>query len=92
MGAAKTLATHTGWTTYENRHDMSHAEEYLHDDIVINQSGAEGVRRIVVYRAMMEAQYGAFPDRHAVRDGSIRHRTILGGIAPKARTACGTAR
>jgi hypothetical protein len=27
MGAAETLATHTGWTTYENRHDMSHAEE-----------------------------------------------------------------
>jgi hypothetical protein len=71
MGAAETLATHTGWTTYENRHDMSHAEEYLHDDIVINQSGAEGVRGIAAYRAMMEAQHGAFPDWRVVLDAQF---------------------
>jgi steroid delta-isomerase-like uncharacterized protein len=35
---------------------------------VINQAGAEPVRGISAYRAMMEAQYGAFPDWHVVLD------------------------
>jgi hypothetical protein len=39
MGAAENRLTHGDWTAYEDRHDLSHAEEYLHDDIFINQSG-----------------------------------------------------
>ena len=68
MGAAENRLTHSDWTALRDRHDLSHAEGYLHDDIVINQSGAEPVRGISAYRATMEAQYAAFPDWHVVPD------------------------
>jgi predicted ester cyclase len=68
MGAEENRAVHTRLTAAEDRHDLSRHEEYLNEDIVVYPLGAEPVVGIVVYRAMMEAQYAAFPDWHVVLD------------------------
>ena len=71
MGAAENLALHTRWLQAENEQDLSHHEDYLHDDIVVVQPGAEPVVGIAAYRAMMEDAYAGLPDFNSVLDDQI---------------------
>jgi steroid delta-isomerase-like uncharacterized protein len=62
MGAAENLVVHTAWTEAEDRHDLSHHREFVHDDIVVNQPGGERVVGFDGYIAMMEQTYKGIPD------------------------------
>jgi hypothetical protein len=57
MSAAENLATHTAWSDAEDRRDLTRHHEFVHDDIVVNQAGAEPVIGLNGYLAMMEATY-----------------------------------
>ena len=39
MSARENLAVHTALTEAENRHDLSHHRDFLHDDIELHQVG-----------------------------------------------------
>jgi steroid delta-isomerase-like uncharacterized protein len=66
MRADENLATHSAWTTAEDRQDLSRHHEFLHDDIVVNQAGGEPVVGLEGYITMMEATYKGLPDFHVV--------------------------
>jgi steroid delta-isomerase-like uncharacterized protein len=66
MGVAENLATHTAWTAAEDRQDLTRHHEFVHDDIVVNQAGAEPVFGLDGYIAMMKANYAGLPDFHVV--------------------------
>jgi steroid delta-isomerase-like uncharacterized protein len=66
MGAAENLAMHTSWTETEDRHDLTRHHDFIHDDIVVNQAGAEPVVGFDAYITMMEALYDGVPDFHVV--------------------------
>jgi steroid delta-isomerase-like uncharacterized protein len=68
MGAAENLGVHTRWSDAENSHDLSHHEDFIHNDIEVRQPGAEPVIGIESYRAMMETAYGGVPDFRVVLD------------------------
>ncbi|OBG24594.1 ester cyclase [Mycobacterium sp. 852002-51057_SCH5723018] len=68
MGAAENLEVHTRCTADEDRHDLTHHGDYLHDDIVVYQPGAEPVVGIEAYREFMQAAYVGLPDFHVVLD------------------------
>ena len=71
MGAEENRRVHTEWYEAENRLDLSHHEDYLHDDIEVCQAGAEPVVGIPAYREMMESAYATLPDFHTVVDDQI---------------------
>jgi steroid delta-isomerase-like uncharacterized protein len=66
MGALENGDLHTKWCEVENRQDLSHHEQYFHDDIEVYQAGAEPVIGLPAYRAMMELSYESLPDFHTV--------------------------
>jgi steroid delta-isomerase-like uncharacterized protein len=68
MGVAENLALHTRWVQAENSQDLSHHEDYLHDNVEVVQPGAELVVGVAAYRAMMEDAYTALPDFNSVLD------------------------
>jgi steroid delta-isomerase-like uncharacterized protein len=68
MSAAENLATHTAWSDAEDRQDLTRHHEFVHDDIVVNQAGAEPVVGLDGYLAMMEGTYSGLPDFHVVLD------------------------
>jgi steroid delta-isomerase-like uncharacterized protein len=68
MGAAENLAVHAAWTEAEDRHDLSHHHEFVHDDIVVNQPGGETFVGFDGYMAMMEQTYSGIPDFHVEVD------------------------
>jgi steroid delta-isomerase-like uncharacterized protein len=59
MGAAENLAVHTAWTAAEEHRDLTRHHEFVHDDIVVNQAGAEPVVGLDGYITMMEASHAA---------------------------------
>jgi steroid delta-isomerase-like uncharacterized protein len=59
MGAEENLAVHTAWAEAENRHDLSHHHEFLHDDIVVHLSGREPFVGFAAYLAMMDENYSS---------------------------------
>src|SRR3974390_3273092 len=59
MGAERNLAVHSAWADAENRHDLSRHHEFLHDDIVVHQSGQEPVVGFDAYMTMMDDLYAA---------------------------------
>ena len=59
MGADQNLAVHSAWADAENRHDLSRHHQFLHDDIVVHQSGREPVVGLDAYLAMMDEAYTA---------------------------------
>jgi steroid delta-isomerase-like uncharacterized protein len=71
MGAAENQATHTRWQEDENRHDLSHHEDYVHSDVEVVQPGAEPVVGIAAYRSMMETAYDGMPDLQVVLDDQV---------------------
>ena len=66
MGAKENLATHTAWTDAEDRRDLTRHHEFIHDDIVVNQAGAEPVVGFDGYLAMMAETYAGLPDFRVV--------------------------
>ena len=62
MTSAENLAAHTAWSDAEDHRDLSHHHDFLHDDIVVNQAGAEPVVGLDAYIDMMEATYAGLPD------------------------------
>ena len=57
MGPNENLAVHTAWTDAENRHDLTHHGDYLHDDMKFHQPGSEPLIGLGAYLAMMQALY-----------------------------------
>ena len=57
MGASENLAVHTAWTEAENRHDLTHHGDYLHDDIQFHQPGSEPLVGLTAYVTMMQALF-----------------------------------
>ena len=64
MGAAENLMTHTAWTAAEDDQDLTQHHTFVHDDIVVNQPGAEPVVGLDGYLTMMKETYAALPDFH----------------------------
>jgi len=62
MGAAENLEVHTRCTEAENRHDLSHHDDFLHDDIVMHVAGAEPTVGIEAYCATVRAGYDGISD------------------------------
>jgi len=57
MGPNENLAVHTAWTDAENRHDLTHHGDYLHDDIQFHQPGWEPLVGLTAYVTMMQALF-----------------------------------
>ena len=68
MGAKENLAVHTAWTEAEDRHDLTHHGDYMHDDIEFHPPGAEPIVGIDAYVAMMLAMYAGLKDFSVVLD------------------------
>jgi steroid delta-isomerase-like uncharacterized protein len=66
MGAAENLATHAAWTAAEDRQDLMRHHEFVHDDIVVNQAGAEPAVGLDGYITMMKASYAGLPNFRVV--------------------------
>jgi predicted ester cyclase len=81
MGASENLALHRRWADAEDRHDISHHDEFLHPDIVVHLPGGEQVVGLAAYMDMMNAQYGVVC-RWRV---SGRHSGDFSGVPPTGR-------
>ena len=57
MSASKNLEVHTRCTEAENRHDLSHHDDFLHDDIVMHVAGTETTVGIEAYCARVQQGY-----------------------------------
>jgi steroid delta-isomerase-like uncharacterized protein len=68
MGASENLAVHTAWTEAENRHDLTHHGEYLHDDIIFHQPGSEVLVGLAAYVTMMQGLYAGLEDFSVILD------------------------
>ena len=66
MDADANRALHRKWLEAENLQDLSHHEDFVHNDIEVDQGGAAQVAGIGEYRQMMEAAYATIPDFHTV--------------------------
>ena len=68
MGAAENVAVHSRWTAAEDRHDLSHHHEFIHDDIEVHMPGSEPIVGLDGYVAMMDMNYAGLKDFHVVLD------------------------
>ena len=68
MGASENLAVHTALTDAENRHDLSHHDDYLHDDIEMHIIGGEVQVAIDAYVAMVQSLYATLDGFSVVLD------------------------
>jgi len=68
MGAKENLVVHTTWTEAENRHDLTHHRDFLHEDIVFHAPGSEPVVGVGAYVAMLQAMYEGLDDFSVVLD------------------------
>jgi steroid delta-isomerase-like uncharacterized protein len=68
MGARENLAAHTALTEAENRHDLTHHGDFLHDDIEFHLVGGEVLVGIDAYVTMMEAGYAGLEGFSVVLD------------------------
>jgi predicted ester cyclase len=71
MGAAENRQAHTQWYEAENRNDLSHHEDYFHEDIEVHQPGVEPVVGIAAYKAMFQSAYASLPGFHTIVDDQI---------------------
>ncbi len=71
MGAEANQALHSKWLEAENLQDLSHHDDFVHDDIEVDQGGVARVMGIVEYRQMMEVAYASIPDFHTVLHDQI---------------------
>jgi steroid delta-isomerase-like uncharacterized protein len=68
MGASENLAVHTRWTDAEERQDLSHHREFLHEEIELRMPGADPIVGVDAYCAHLEATYRGLPDFHVIAD------------------------
>jgi steroid delta-isomerase-like uncharacterized protein len=68
MGASENLAVHTALFNAENRQDLSHHGDYLHDDIEFHQAGAAVLVGIDAYVAHIEAGHAGLGGFSVVLD------------------------
>jgi steroid delta-isomerase-like uncharacterized protein len=68
MGVSENLAVHTALFNAENRQDLSHHGDYLHDDIEFHQAGAEVLVGIDAYVAHVKAAHTALGGFSVVLD------------------------
>ena len=66
MGADDNLAVHTRWSDAEDRHDISHHGDFIHDDIEVWTAGSEPTVGFDAYLAVMKATFETMPDFHVV--------------------------
>jgi steroid delta-isomerase-like uncharacterized protein len=85
VGAIENLAVFTAWTDAENRHDLSHHGDYLHDYIEVHQPGSQLVVGIDAYVANLRALYEAldgfsfvFDDKFATDDRVVARYRFRG--------------
>lgn len=71
MGAEANQLLHSKWLEAENLQDLSHHDDFVHDDIEVDQGGVARVMGIVEYRQMMEVAYASIPDFHTVLHDQI---------------------
>jgi SnoaL-like protein len=93
VSASENLEVHTRCTEAENRHDLSHHDDFLHDDIVMHVAGAEPTVGIEAYCATVQAGYDGVSDFEVVSRTSSRRMTAssAAGGAPERTTASSTA-
>jgi steroid delta-isomerase-like uncharacterized protein len=96
MSASTNLAAHARWSDAENRHDLSHLDEFVHPDIEERLSETDVLVGIDVYRESLESVFKAFPDFQTTQDdrfatddrvvcrwrSSGTHDGVFNGIAP----------
>jgi len=68
MGAAENLAVHAALTEAENRHDLTHHHEYLHDDIEFVVPGSDPIVGLEAYKSHVEPTFAALEGFRAVLD------------------------
>jgi steroid delta-isomerase-like uncharacterized protein len=68
MGASENLAVHTAWTEAENRHDLTHHGDYLHDDIQFHQPGSAPLVGLGAYLMMMQDLYAGLDGFSVILD------------------------
>jgi steroid delta-isomerase-like uncharacterized protein len=57
MGAEENQTVHQRWVDAEDRHDLSHHHDYLHDDIEVHIAGRDPVVGFEAYLAMLREMY-----------------------------------
>jgi hypothetical protein len=62
MGAVENLAVHLRWAEADDRHDLSHHHEFVHEDIVVHHLDGETIVGLGALVANMEASLEAMPD------------------------------
>jgi hypothetical protein len=62
MGAAENLETHTRWADADDRHDLSHHREFVHEDIVVYHLDGHAVVGAEALIKNMEDSLAAMPD------------------------------
>jgi steroid delta-isomerase-like uncharacterized protein len=96
MGASENLALHRRWAEAEDRHDISHHDEFLQPDIVVHLPGGQQVAGLAAYMEMVKAQYAGLDGFRVVLDDAFatddrvvcrwrisgRHTGELSGIPP----------
>ena len=65
MSAAHNLAVHRRWADAENEHDLSHHEDFIHEDLELHLPGGEVVGGIAAYRALLQAQFAGLDGFHS---------------------------
>jgi steroid delta-isomerase-like uncharacterized protein len=68
MGASENLVVHTAWAEAEDRHDLTHHLDFLHDDIELHQPGSEPLVGIDAYVSMMQALYAGLEGFSVILD------------------------
>jgi steroid delta-isomerase-like uncharacterized protein len=68
MGAKENLAVHEQWTDAEDRHDLSHHADFLHNDLVLNVAGQDPVIGLAAYLALVAQTYAALDDYRVTVD------------------------
>ncbi len=68
MGAAENLETHARWAEADDRHDLSHHHEFVHEDIVVHHLDGETVVGREALIKNMADSLAAMPDYHVTID------------------------
>jgi steroid delta-isomerase-like uncharacterized protein len=68
MGARENLAVHTALTDAENRHDVSHHGDFLHDGIEFHLVGGQVLVGLDAYVATVQAGYASLAGFTTVLD------------------------
>jgi hypothetical protein len=74
VSASENLDVHTRLTEAENRHDLSHHRDFLHDDIEMHVAGGETTTGIEPYCATVQASFDGASDFKVVVEDQFATR------------------